>query len=94
MKLSWYGLRISIADAKLSHLVQKNKIWDHGIMIEQMKMIFSRCKGKNPVIKEVVIIEVPASKRNKGNGFIALIKGRGIVLMTDKEKVGERIDFS
>jgi hypothetical protein len=40
MKLSWYGLKISIAGAKLSHLVQKDKIWDHGSMTEQVKTTF------------------------------------------------------
>ena len=40
MKLSWTSLRISIAGAKLSHLVQKDKIWDHGSMAEQARIIF------------------------------------------------------
>src|SRR5438034_5975116 len=40
MKLSWNSLKISIAGAKLSHLVQKDKIWDHGSMTEQAKNIF------------------------------------------------------
>ena len=40
MKLSWYGLKISIAGAKLSHLVQKDKIWDHGTMVEFVKIVF------------------------------------------------------
>ena len=31
---------ISITGAKLSHLVQKDKIWDHGSMAEQTKIIF------------------------------------------------------
>ena len=33
-------MKISIAGAKLSHLVQKDKIWDHGSMAEQAKIIF------------------------------------------------------
>lgn len=40
MKLSWTNLKISIAGAKLSHLVQKDKIWDHGSMAEQARIIF------------------------------------------------------
>ncbi len=40
MKFSWTNLRISIAGAKLSHLVQKDKIWDHGSMTEQARVIF------------------------------------------------------
>jgi hypothetical protein len=40
MKLSWTSLKISIAGAKLSHLVQKDKIWDHGSMAEQTRIIF------------------------------------------------------
>ncbi len=31
---------MSIAGAKLSHLVQKDKIWDHGSMAEQARIIF------------------------------------------------------
>ena len=44
MKLSWTSLKISIAGARLSHLVQKDKIWDHGSMIEQVKNIFFKLK--------------------------------------------------
>lgn len=40
MKFSWTNLKISIAGAKLSHLVQKDKIWDHGSMAEQARIIF------------------------------------------------------
>lgn len=40
MKLSWTSIRISIAGARLSHLVQKDKIWDPGSMTEQARMIF------------------------------------------------------
>jgi hypothetical protein len=31
-----------MAGARLSHLVQKDKIWDHGTMVEQVKNIFYR----------------------------------------------------
>lgn len=44
MKISWNSLKISIAGAKLSHLVQKDKIWDHGSMVEQAKTIFFKLK--------------------------------------------------
>jgi hypothetical protein len=40
MKLTWTSLKISIAGAKLSHLAQKDKIWDHGSMAEQARIIF------------------------------------------------------
>lgn len=40
MNRVWNSLRISIAGAKLSHLVQKDKIWDHGSMAEQARIIF------------------------------------------------------
>jgi len=40
MKLSWTRLKISIAGARLSHLVQKDRIWDHGSMAEQARIIF------------------------------------------------------
>jgi hypothetical protein len=48
MKLSWNYFKISIAGAKLSHLVQEDKIWDHGSMTEQVKNIFYQVeKAKN-----------------------------------------------
>ena len=40
MKLSLTSIKISIAGAKLSHLVQKDKIWDHGSMTEQARILF------------------------------------------------------
>jgi hypothetical protein len=40
MKLTWTSIKISIAGAKLSHLVQKDRIWDHGSMAEQARIIF------------------------------------------------------
>ena len=40
IKISWTSLKVSIAGAKLSHLVQKDKIWDHGSMVEQARIIF------------------------------------------------------
>ena len=122
MKISWTSFKVSIAGAKLSHLVQKDKIWDHGSMIEQVKTIFfkvQRIKNsgnvedikkyvtdncfeklkkeletldkkrktwmiKNPVIKEVSVIEVHAAKKEKPDSFTALIKGKGIFFITDK----------
>ena len=132
MKLSWSSIKVSIAGAKLSHLVQKDKIWDHGSMIEQVKTIFFKIqriknsgniedakryvtencfeklkkelnvldmKGKtwiikNPVIKEVAVVEVHPAKNNKPDSFIALIKAKGIVFITDKNKAMELIDHS
>ena len=40
MKLGWKSIKISIAGARLSHLVQENSKWDHGSMIEQVKTVF------------------------------------------------------
>ena len=40
MKFSLESIKISIAGAKLSHLVQKDKVWDHGSMTEQARIIF------------------------------------------------------
>ena len=33
-------MKTSIAGAKLSHLVLKDRIWDHGSMVEQVRMVF------------------------------------------------------
>jgi len=55
MKISWTSLKVSIAGAKLSHLVQKDKIWDHGSMTEQVKNIFYQVeKAKSRRDAEVV----------------------------------------
>jgi hypothetical protein len=40
MFLTWTNLKISFAGARLSHLVQKDKIWDHGSMIEQVRTLY------------------------------------------------------
>jgi hypothetical protein len=40
MKLSWTKFKISIAGARLIHLVQKDNIWDHGTMAEQARTTF------------------------------------------------------
>ena len=109
MKLSWTSLKISIAGAKLSHLVQKDKIWDHGSMAEQARIIFylvhkARRSGdieslkkqcsvayfeklkdemktmnedeviKEPMIKELAVLEVKPGKNNKPDMFTAIIK--------------------
>ena len=47
MKLSWKNLKISIAGARLSHLVRKNKAWDPGNMTEQARIIFSLVQKAN-----------------------------------------------
>jgi predicted lipid-binding transport protein (Tim44 family) len=55
VKLSWNSLKISIAGAKLTHLVHKDKIWDHGTMVEQVKNIFYKLeKAKNKNDAELV----------------------------------------
>jgi hypothetical protein len=40
MKLTWTSIKISIAGARLSHLAQKDKVWDHGSMTEQARILF------------------------------------------------------
>jgi hypothetical protein len=109
MKFSWTSLKISIAGAKLSHLVQKDKIWDHGSMAEQARIIFylvhkAQASGnieslkkqctiscfekiksemellnnnskKNPLIKELAIVDVRPGKNYRPDMFSALIKG-------------------
>ena len=55
MKISWTSLKISIAGAKLSHLVQKDKIWDHGSMTEQARIAFHVVlKAKNSENSELL----------------------------------------
>jgi hypothetical protein len=44
MKISWNSLKVSITGARLSHLVQKDSIWDHGTMIEHIKTVFFQLK--------------------------------------------------
>jgi hypothetical protein len=111
MKLSWTSLKISVAGAKLSHLVQKDKIWDYGSMTEQARIIFylvqkAKATGnleslkkqctiscfekikaekdnekqigtllKNPVIKELAVIDVQPGKNIRPDVFSVLIKG-------------------
>ena len=113
MKISWTSLKVSIAGAKLSHLVQKDKIWDHGSMVEQVRNIFymverarnnsetdaikkcltanglekfkaqqegfekTRSFLKKSVITEIAIVQVMPAKKQKPDGFKALIKGKG-----------------
>ena len=47
MKLSWKNFKISIAGAKLSHLVRKDKAWDPGSMTEQARVIFTLVQKAN-----------------------------------------------
>jgi hypothetical protein len=54
-------LKISIAGAKLSHLIQKDKIWDHGSMMEHVKIVFQqlqkamRYRNAEPIRKYMTI---------------------------------------
>src|SRR5688572_8275021 len=59
MKFSLDSIKISIAGARLSHLVQKDKIWDHGSMTEQARIIFylvhkSKSNGNIESLKKCV----------------------------------------
>ena len=80
MQLSWTGLKISIAGAKLSHLVQKDSIWDHGSMIEQVRTVFIYLKkaylrGDPSIVKKCTTSEAYKTisdyiKLKKGGAFI------------------------
>ncbi len=55
MEISWTSLKISIAGARLSHLVQNDKIWDHGSMTEQVRIAFHvMLKAKNSENSELL----------------------------------------
>src|SRR5687767_3437368 len=52
MNVSWKTIKISITGARLSHLVQKDRIWDHGSMVEQARIIFylvQKAKGNGNI---------------------------------------------
>lgn len=125
MKLSWTSLKTSIAGAKLSHLVQRDKIWNHGSMAKQTRIIFYLVQKvkttgniaslkkycsiscfekldsdleskreeeqmiKNPIIKELAIIEVSPGKNNKPDMFTALIKGIENVAVNSRDFVAK-----
>lgn len=57
MRISFTSLKVSIAGAKLSHLVKKNRAWDHGSMVEQVKAVFMqlqkfRTKADDTTVKK------------------------------------------
>ena len=57
MRISFTSIKVSIAGAKLSHLVKKNRVWDHGSMVEQVKAVFMQlqkfiAKGDEATIKK------------------------------------------
>ena len=119
-------MKISIAGGKLSHLVQKDKIWDHGSMTEQARIIFyliqkARANGnieslkkyctiscfeklkaemenekkytekflKDPMIKELAVMEVYPGKNNKPDMFTAVLKGVSKKEVADNESTNE-----
>jgi len=74
IKLSWNSLKISIAGAKLSHLVQKDKIWDHGSMTEQAKNIFyqvekARHKKDAEIVKKYLTLNGFEKLKAEIDGF-------------------------
>ena len=77
MKFSWTNLKITIAGGKLSHLVQKDKIWDHGSMTEQARIIFylvckARASDNIELLKKqcsVTCFEMLKRDRNETSGF-------------------------
>lgn len=61
MKFSLTSLRVSVAGAKLSYLVQKDRIWDHGSMVEQVRTVFLQlqkalCQGKPESIRKYMTV--------------------------------------
>lgn len=61
MRISFTSLKVSIAGAKLSHLVKKNRAWDHGSMVEQVKAAFMqlqkfRTKADEATVKKYLTI--------------------------------------
>ena len=55
MNFSWTGLKVSIAGARLSHLVQHDSIWDHGSMVEHVKNVYTLLK-KALMCRDVSVI--------------------------------------
>ena len=92
MKISWTSIKISIAGAKLSHLVQKDKIWDHGSMAEQARIIFylvhkAKSNGNIESLKkqcsvscfERIKAEIDNARMGNSIGIIPVIKELAIV---------------
>jgi hypothetical protein len=92
MKLSWTSIKISIAGAKLSHLVQKDRIWDHGSMGEQARIIFylvhkAKASGNIESLKkqcsascfEKIKIEIADEERKGSKIMMPMIKEIAIV---------------
>ena len=92
MKLSWTSLKISIAGAKLSHLVQKDRIWDHGSMAEQARIIFylvykAKANGNIESLKkqcsfscfEKIEAEMDANEKERSIIMVPLIKELAIM---------------
>ena len=76
MKLSWTSLKISIAGAKLSHLAQKDRIWDHGTMVEFVKIVFYQLQkigntGDEETIKKYLTIEGYKKLKNQMEKLMA-----------------------
>jgi len=72
MKISWDSIKISIAGARLSHLVQKDKIWDHGSMTEQARIIFcivqkTKCNGNLDSLKKYLTVACFEKLKNEMN---------------------------
>ncbi len=58
----WVRLKMMIVGARLSRLVQKNKSWDHGSMIEEVKTIFfhlykAKSRGDAQLVKKYLTIQ-------------------------------------
>ena len=86
----WQRLQISIAGAKLSHLVQKDSIWDHGSMTEQARITFyqvlkAKYNGNQDVLKKYMTI----SCFNKMQQQFELFNRQGTIHQQEQYKVTE-----
>ena len=99
MKFSWNSVRISIAGAKLSHLAQKDKIWDHGSMIELAKNVFykmekARLQNNTELVKKSVTEKfyLQISKRIKEESAPGNAMLTEVAIISVKEKTTQKAD--
>jgi hypothetical protein len=103
MKLSWDSLKISIAGAKLSHLVKKDQIWDHGSMTEQVKNIFyqiekARSKRESESLKKYTTEKALAQINEQINQQSNVIRLPNNIVLTEvsiinvNQRAGDRPD--
>jgi hypothetical protein len=77
----WTNLKVSIAGARLSHLVQKDRIWDHGSMTEQVKNVFYQVeKATNKREAELVKKYVTSNALDQIHQLIRKMEGNKPIL--------------